>query len=337
MKNQQVINVDAQLATPIYRQIIDSVYQAIEKKQLKVGDGLPSVNTIIADFSIARGSIFKAYDELRSAGVIDSIPGKGFFVTNTSQTLGKHIFLLMSTFNPYRELFYNEFVRKLKSQASVDLYFHHHNIDVFETLIQNHASHYNTFVVMPEIHKRTAGILKKFDGRNLFIMDSGHKEFGRRYPGVTQNYEDDLFNFLSQQAQRLVRYQRVILLFSGNMRNFDVIKGFERFFKNSHLPAVVVKDTDSYKPQHGDLTLVMDDNDLVPLILYAKEKNWKLGEDIGIISYHETPLKRIIANGISVITPDFAEMGSVLADLIINGPTEDHIQNKFLFLDRKSF
>lgn len=336
MKNQQVIKVDTRLAAPIYRQIFDSVKQAIEQGKLKLGDSLPSVNTVISEFSIARGSIFKAYDELRAAGIIDSIPGKGFFVVNTGQVHQRNIFLLMSTFNPYREVFYNEFVGKLKGQASVDLYFHHHNIAVFETLIQNHASHYNTFVVMPEIHKQTKHILKRFEGRNLYMLDTGHKEFSKRYPGVTQDYEHDLYNFLLNHSKRLDSYRRTVLLFSGNMRNFDVIKGFERFFKHSNRPSAVIKDTVSYRPDHGDLAIVMDDNDLVPLILHAQRENWKLGNDIGIISYHETPLKRIIANGITAIGPDFVQMGRTLAKLILEN-CEDHISNNFLFIDRHSF
>lgn len=336
MKNQNIIEVDPQLATPIYRQIVESVQRSIEKKLLALGDSLPSVNGLAAQFSIARGSIFKAYDELRSSGIIDSVPGKGFFVMNAGQPHQKHIFLLMSTFNPYREMFYREFVNKLRSQASVDLYFHHHNIDVFETLIQNHASHYNTFVVMPEIHKRTAGILKRFDGRSLYILDSGHKEFGKRYPGVSQNYERDLFDFLSSHQQRLDNYQRIVLLFSGNMRTYDVIKGFERFFKQSQRHSVVVKDTASYLPQRHDLAIVMDDNDLVPVILHAKANGWKSVADIGIISYHETPLKRVVSNGITVIGPDFVQMGKTLASLIMEN-SKEHVQNEFLFIDRDSF
>src|SRR5690606_19422521 len=242
-------------------------------------------------FSIARGSIFKAYNELRTAGVIDSIPGKGYFVINTRQSNKKNIFLLMSTYNPYREVFYNAFIGRLKNQASVDIYFHHHNIGVFETLIQNHSLHYNTFVIMPEIHRQTAEILKRLDQRSLYILDTGLKEFGELYPGVCQNYEKDIYTFFVSITERLGQYKRIVLLFSGNMRNYDVIKGFEGFFgRNLQFEALVVRDTVSFIPQRGDLCLVMDDTDLVRLILHAKEQGWNLGKELGIISYHETPL-----------------------------------------------
>src|SRR5690606_21946330 len=152
-KEAEIIHIDVNKSVPIYRQIVESIQQAIANGMLAEDDPLPSVNATAAQFSIARGSIFKAYNELRSAGTIDSIPGKGYFVISTRESRKKNIFLLMSTYNPYREVFYNAFISTLKNKASVDMYFHPHNIQVFETLIQNHSSHYNTFVIMPEIHR----------------------------------------------------------------------------------------------------------------------------------------------------------------------------------------
>ena len=45
----------------------------------------------------------------------------------------------------------------------------------------------------------------------------------------------------------------------------------------------------------------------------------KVSKDIGIISYNDTPLKEIIENGITVISTDFNEMGTKLAEMITNG------------------
>jgi DNA-binding transcriptional regulator YhcF (GntR family) len=333
---QHLIHVDGALSTPIYRQIVNSILHAIENGGLQKGDTLPSVNSLATQFAIARGSIFKAYAELRALGTIDSTPGKGFFVLNTKQPGKKNIFLLMSTFNPYREAFYQAFIARLKNSASVDLYFHHHNINVFETLIQSHSSYYNTFVVMPEIHKLTKSILKRFDEKNLFILDTGFKEFSKLYAGIYQNYERDILQFFNDITDRLLIYSRVVLLFSGNMRNYDVIKGFERYFSTSAQSAEVITDTEKYIPQKGDLCLVMDDNDLVRLISYAKSQNWTLGVDFGIVSFNETPLKSIISEGITTISPDFNQMGIDMADMILSNRKEAK-QNPFMLIDRRSF
>lgn len=337
VNEQEVIQIDIAKSTPIYRQIVESIHQAIVEGLLQEGDSIPSVNATAARFSIARGSVFKAYNELRSAGIIDSFPGKGYFVISTRQSKKKNIFLLMSTYNPYREVFYNAFIDKLKNQATVDTYFHHHNIQVFETLIQNHASHYNTFVIMPEIHKDTCDILTKLDQRQLFILDTGLTEYGKNSAGVCQNYRRDIYAFLESIIERMTSYKRTLLLFSSNMRTYDVIKGFKSFFRrHPQFESKVIRKTASFVPNAGDLCLVMDDNDLVNLILHSKQQGWALGEDLGIISYNETPLKSVVGDGISTITPDYEQMGTSMAELVLANKRE-LVENPFLMLDRQSF
>lgn len=331
-----IITIDSSLSQPIYKQIITSVQQAISDKKLQKGDVIPSVNSIAEEFSIARGSIFKAYNDLRAAGIIDSIPGKGYFVTNVDIQPKRSIFLLLSTFNPYREVLYNAFIHRINNEATVDVYFHHHNISVFETLIRNHAAYYNTFIIMPEQHKQTEDILKQLDQKRLFILDAGLKEFGDKYPCVCQNYEKDIYGILQSQTERLKKYKRIILLFSDNIRAYDVITGFQHFLNESNFKGIVVRDTASHKHKKHDLCIAMDDNDLVKLIHTAKSNNWTIGTDIGVISYNETPLKSVIGDGITTITTDFEKMGITMADMILNTDYQ-HIENPFILIDRQSF
>lgn len=46
-------------------------------------------------------------------------------------------------------------------------------------------------------------------------------------------------------------------------------------------------------------------------------KNLALGRDVGIISYNETPLKEIVAGGVTVVSIDFHELGLRAAETII--------------------
>jgi DNA-binding transcriptional regulator YhcF (GntR family) len=331
-----VITIDSNSSLPIYKQIIEAVKQAISDGLLHKGDIIPSVNNIASEFSIARGSIFKAYNELRTAGIIDSVPGKGYFVTSTNVRARRNIFLLLSTFNPYREVMYNSFMNTIKNRAKVDIYFHHHNIQVFETLIQSHAAHYNTFVIMPEIHKQTAKVLNQLDQKKLYVLDSGLEEFGKKYPSVCQNYKKDIYNFFKSHIEKLEKYKRVVLFFPDNIRTYGVITGFTNFFHDHNMKAEVIKKTSDFKCRKHDLCLVIDDNDLVRLIHTTKSNNWTIGEDIGIISYNETPLKSVIADGITTITTDFDKMGSSMAEMILTS-TQKHLENPFIMIDRNSF
>ena len=57
--------------------------------------------------------------------------------------------------------------------------------------------------------------------------------------------------------------------------------------------------------------------------------------DVGVISYNETPLKKIILNGITTISTDFKFMGRYAAELILN-KKHDHVAVPFHLTLRKS-
>jgi DNA-binding LacI/PurR family transcriptional regulator len=59
------------------------------------------------------------------------------------------------------------------------------------------------------------------------------------------------------------------------------------------------------------------ENDLVALVEKAIASDLKVGSDIGVISYNETPLKKIILNGITTISTDFQRMGERVASMIL--------------------
>ena len=60
------------------------------------------------------------------------------------------------------------------------------------------------------------------------------------------------------------------------------------------------------------------EDDLVELIEKIISDKLKVGEDIGVISYNETPLKKIILNGITTISTNFKMMGEKAAEMILD-------------------
>lgn len=60
------------------------------------------------------------------------------------------------------------------------------------------------------------------------------------------------------------------------------------------------------------------DRDLVKVVKAAQEVNLEIGMDIGIISYNDTPLKKVVANGITTISTDFVAMDKTLAQLVMS-------------------
>jgi DNA-binding LacI/PurR family transcriptional regulator len=111
--------------------------------------------------------------------------------------------------------------------------------------------------------------------------------------------------------------------------------GFHKFCRENKLRHKTYDSVRSSDPSEGNAFLVVSDHDLVELIKLSLDKGWKLGEDIGILSYDETPLKEILAGGISVISTDFRLMGKTAAEMIRNRQIMK-IENPYIFLSRKS-
>jgi DNA-binding LacI/PurR family transcriptional regulator len=85
----------------------------------------------------------------------------------------------------------------------------------------------------------------------------------------------------------------------------------------------------------GEVYIVIEETDLVQLIKNCNSKKLRIGKDVGIISYNETPLKEILIDGISVISTDHAKMGETAAELILEN-RQEKIKNPFKLILRKS-
>jgi GntR family transcriptional regulator len=82
-----VFYLDANSGTPPYLQIAQQVKEAMRLGQLQVGDQLPTVREVIEQVVIHPNTVFKAYHELESEGLVASKPGQGTFVIRTPTTV----------------------------------------------------------------------------------------------------------------------------------------------------------------------------------------------------------------------------------------------------------
>ncbi|EKQ56398.1 MULTISPECIES: GntR family transcriptional regulator [unclassified Clostridium] len=77
-----MLRVDPRSSTPIYEQIQLGIKELILKGALKGGEKLPSVREMSSILTINPNTISKAYGELEREGVIETLRGKGTFITD---------------------------------------------------------------------------------------------------------------------------------------------------------------------------------------------------------------------------------------------------------------
>ena len=72
---------------PIYDQIYSQIKAQIIAGQLRPGEALPSIRALAKDLKISVITTKRAYDELESEGLIDTVAGKGCFVAEKNLDL----------------------------------------------------------------------------------------------------------------------------------------------------------------------------------------------------------------------------------------------------------
>jgi DNA-binding GntR family transcriptional regulator len=74
------IKINKLITKPLYRQLSESVEQAIIKKELRDGDKLPPERDICRVFDVSSKVVRRAFDELSRKGLVEGVTGRGTFV-----------------------------------------------------------------------------------------------------------------------------------------------------------------------------------------------------------------------------------------------------------------
>ena len=334
-----MIQFDPNSNKPKYQQLIDGIVNAIDLGELGRGKQLPSINAVASAFGMARMTVTKAYDELRERGLITSHHGKGFYVASTDTRSAMHVFILMDAMTPYKEILLDSILDNLGQHVSHALFFHYHDIKIFETLINDNLGKYNHYIILPHFNISVSKILAKIPREKLLVLDIDVKEFGSDYSILYQNFEQNILLGLNECITNIRRYKSLNLVLSSKSFQYTpqgIINGFTLFCEKNNLVYDIIPDLEEeYDIEKENAYIVFREFDLIKMINWCTKKNWKFGHEIGVISYDDTPLKEIISEGISVISNDFSLMGKRAAEMIIN-KEKGRFSNDYYFIDRKS-
>ncbi|MGE5678584.1 MAG: GntR family transcriptional regulator [Pseudomonadota bacterium] len=79
------ITVSSSSHEPIYEQIAEQLKTLIINQKLKPGEALPSIRRLAMELGISVITTKRAYDELEKEGFIETITGKGCFVSKDNK------------------------------------------------------------------------------------------------------------------------------------------------------------------------------------------------------------------------------------------------------------
>jgi len=340
MKNYlKIVEIDEYSITPKYLQLVNSILSGIESGKIEKGDILPSIN----DFSIAleasRNTIERAYKELKKMRIIESVAGKGYFIKNTQFKQPFKVMLLFNKLSSHKKIMYDAFATTLGSNAAIDFYIYNNDFNYFKKLLQDKIDNYSKFVIIPhfiENSGRAYEVINDIPKGKLILMDKLESGVTGNFGAVYEDFEKDIYSALEQLLDKLSKYHTLKIIFPDHSYySKDILKGFLAFCQQYAFEYETIHSLKNETITRGTAYINLMEDDLVELIEKIISLNLKVGKDIGVISYNETPIKKIILDGITTISTDFKLMGEKTAELVMNNSTE-HIAIPFLVTERNS-
>ncbi len=299
-------------------QLVNGVINAIDEKILIQGSRLPSVKNMAEKIKFAPKTVAKAYKNLKDKGLIESRDRLGFFVVNEDTIQVAKVALLMYAFHPFQEVFYNAFRETLGDNIQVDVFFHHSNMDLFETILGNIKGQYGMYVVAPIPDKRTKKLLTNFSPSQLLLVDR-YEEIGARYSYVTQEFELATYTALEALKPQIANYEEIILFYKPNSDYpIEVLRAFKKFITNENLNGQV---KETYVPgnlKKRTIYFTIGDGDLWKILKDCQIQNYELGKDIGVFSNNDGPVKEIISGGITTFSTNFELMAEQAAQFVLD-------------------
>src|SRR5262247_2952716 len=85
------LQINFKSGKPVYLQLVDQIKAAAASGALQPGEALPSIRPLAEELRVNRNTVAKAYSELESMGLVETLPGKGCFLTENHSPLRKEV------------------------------------------------------------------------------------------------------------------------------------------------------------------------------------------------------------------------------------------------------
>ncbi|WP_203257123.1 GntR family transcriptional regulator [Hyunsoonleella ulvae] len=342
-----LITLDVNSTVPKYLQIINSIVCNISNGNAKIGDKVPSINKLSQEFYLSRDTVERAYKVLRKRNIIVSVQGKGSYIANTQLISKLNVLFLVNKLSPYKTMVYNSFLKEMGNTCHIDLHSYHCDEALFLELMTKYNNTYDYYVIIPHFRtedlsyvsftSKVSKVVNEIPKDSLVLLDNNNHEIEGNFIEVFQDFENDIFIALQNAKQKIDKYNKLTLVYpKASFYPYPraILNGFTKYCTKYQCDFEIIEEvSNEFVLEKQNLYITIEDDDLVRIMHQVKENDFKLGSDIGIISYNDTPLKQIL--GITVISIDFNDMGKQTAKMITEN-IKEKVKAPFFFVDRES-
>lgn len=329
--------------TPKYIQVTDFLLKGIQTRSIVKGEQLPSLNMLCNHLDISKDTAEKAYRHLKERELINAVPGKGYFIKPVRHTDRIHVFFLVNQLSDSKRVTYEHFAQALGQHARIDLQVYNNDFRCFEKCLEQLTPNYTHYVVTTHFDRKTYGdqfrlqqLLNSLPKEKLILLDKKVEGIQGKHSSSYQNFEKDIYEGLKTVADRLQKYQMLKLIFPAySYQAREILSGFQNFCLEFGYKGKLVPDMAKDNMAKGEVYISLLEEDLVSVVQRIKESDFKVGRDVGLISYQDSPLKSVLLDGITVFTTDYAALGTTAAELVLSEKF-GHFENPFRLILRNS-
>ncbi len=123
-----------------------------------------------------------------------------------------------------------------------------------------------------------------------------------QYSAIYDDFENELTGILQSNISLFVKYMQINLIFPrGSFFPIEIISAFQKFSYENNIKFQVNDKLKTENIREKMAFVLLEDETMVHLLEASEKINMAIGEQIGILAYGDSPIKKIVANGITVI------------------------------------
>lgn len=332
------LKINHQSEVPKYKQVVELIVSDIESGIFKQGQRIPSINETSEDLLLSRDTVEKAYVFLREKGILTSVRGKGYYVRQTNVYNQVKVALIFNKLSNYKRNLYYSFIETLGSKAVTDVFIYNYDLQQFKNIIDNHVTKYDYFVILPHFKNEDTGVadvIRTIPKEKVLLVDRNLESL-KDYPIVYQEYEKDIQSALGEGIGLIRKYRKINLIFPADQYYpIYIRRGFQILCQVNGLEFSVIDQLGDTNVKKGEAYVIISDDDLYRFLKICRVKNWKPGEDVGLVAYNDNVVKELLEKGITTISTNHDEIGRLAAEMILTKNFR-RIKSPFRFIKRNS-
>ena len=182
---------------------------------------------------------------------------------------------------------------------------------------------------MPFDHDDVPSVLSDIDNNKLLLLDWNiHSNKNHNY--VFQDFGKSFFETLKNAIDVLRKYKEIVLLYpTFTYHPIETVTYFKKYCEQHNFKYKIITNPNALVVEKDVAYISTSDRMLGFFLEQCRIKNYEPGLDVGFLSYNETPMKKFIYKGISVVSTDFSEIGKKAAEFVLQDkPMQYYIPTK---------